>query len=333
MQPLVSFIIPVYKIEKYLETCVQSILKQTYNDYEILLVDDGSPDRCPYLCDYWAGADKRIKALHKSNGGLSDARNYGLKYAVGKYVIFVDGDDYWTDENDLMNLMSFAHSHPNADFINFNCQYVYPDTKTAKWKPYSDQILQSSDKNTILQNLVKSGTFPMSAWLKLISRDFIVSNQLYFQKGLLSEDIPWFINLLDKSQECYFINQYIYSYRQGVSTSITSTFGEKHYDDLFKIIINELQNIDDRSFDVDAKASLISFIAYEYCILLSNLEIWQTKSKKKLKELSKYKWLLSYTTNPKVKAVKILYNLSGLFITSRVLSIYQKIKVKFHIKL
>ena len=114
MQPLVSFIIPVYKIEKYLETCVQSILKQTYDDYEILLVDDGSPDRCPYLCDYWAGADTRIKALHKSNGGLSDARNYGLKYAVGKYVIFVDGDDYWTDKNDLMNLMSFAHNHPNG---------------------------------------------------------------------------------------------------------------------------------------------------------------------------------------------------------------------------
>ena len=173
----------------------------------------------------------------------------------------------------------------------------------------------------------------MSACLKLISRDFIVSNQLYFQKGLLSEDIPWFINLLDKSQECYFINQYIYSYRQGVSTSITSTFGEKHYNDLFKIIKNELQNIDNRSFDVDAKASLISFIAYEYCILLSNLEIWQTKSKEKLKELSQYKWLLSYTNNPKVKVVKILYNLSGLFITSRVLSIYQKAKVKFHIKL
>lgn len=329
----VSFIIPVYKVEKYLGSCVQSILKQTYNDYEILLVDDGSPDKCPEICDYWARADDRIKALHKSNGGLSDARNYGLKHAIGKYVVFVDSDDYWTDENDLMNLMNFAHDYPDADFICFNCQYVYPDGKVAKWKPYSDQILQSSDKNIILQNLVKSGTFPMSACLKLISRKFIVSNQLYFQKGLLSEDIPWFINLLDKTQECYFINQYIYSYRQGVSTSITSTFGEKNYNDLLQIIKNELQNIDNRSFDADTESSLISFIAYEYCILLSNLGIWQEKSKEKLKELSQYKWLLSYTDNPKVKAVNSVYKLFGLSFTSHILSLYQKMKTNLHVKL
>ena len=173
----------------------------------------------------------------------------------------------------------------------------------------------------------------MSACLKLISRKFIVSNQLYFQKGLLSEDIPWFINLLDKTQECYFINQYIYSYRQGVSTSITSTFGEKNYNDLLQIIKNELQNIDNRSFDADTESSLISFIAYEYCILLSNLGIWQEKSKEKLKELSQYKWLLSYTDNPKVKAVNSVYKLFGLSFTSHILSLYQKMKTNLHVKL
>lgn len=329
----VSFIIPVYKVEKYLDICVQSILKQTYSDYEILLVDDGSPDRCPEICDYWKNADDRIKALHKSNGGLSDARNYGLMHAKGKYVIFIDGDDYWTDGNDLMNLMNFAYKHPGADFINFNCQYVYSDAKTVKWKPYSDYILHNSDKNTILQNLVKSGTFPMSACLKLLSRSFIISNQLYFQKGLLSEDIPWFVNLLDKTQECYFINQYIYSYRQGVSTSITSTFGEKHYNDLFEIIKSELKSIDSRSFDADTKSSLISFIAYEYCILLSNLGIWRQKSREKIKELSQYKWLLSYTDNPKVKTVNAVYKLCGLSFTSKILSLYQKMKTNFHVKL
>ena len=329
----VSFIIPVYKVEKYLDICVQSILKQTYSDYEILLVDDGSPDRCHDICDYWAGVDMRIKALHKPNGGLSDARNYGLKHAVGKYVIFVDGDDYWTDENDLMKLMNFVHKHPDANFVNFNCQYVYPNAKTVKWKPYSDCILHNSDKNTILQNLVKSGTFPMSACLKLLSRHFIISNQLYFQKGLLSEDIPWFINLLDKTQKCYFINQYIYSYRQGVSTSITSTFGKKHYNDLFEIIKTELQSIDKRSFDDNTKSSLISFIAYEYCILLSNLGVWRELSREKVKELSQYKWLLSYTDNPKVGIVNAVYKLCGLLLTSKILSLYQKMKIKLHVKL
>ena len=80
----VSFVIPVYKVEKYLDECVQSILKQTYRDYEILLVDDGSPDLCPEMCDHWARVDDRIKTLHKPNGGLSDARNYGLRHAMGE---------------------------------------------------------------------------------------------------------------------------------------------------------------------------------------------------------------------------------------------------------
>ena len=83
----VSFVIPVYKVEKYLDECVQSILKQTYRDYEILLVDDGSPDLCPEMCDHWARVDDRIKTLHKPNGGLSDARNYGLRHAMGEYIV------------------------------------------------------------------------------------------------------------------------------------------------------------------------------------------------------------------------------------------------------
>ena len=91
----VSFVIPVYKVEKYLDECVQSILKQTYRDYEILLVDDGSPDLCPEMCDHWARVDDRIKTLHKPNGGLSDARNYGLRHAMGEYIVFIDSDDFW----------------------------------------------------------------------------------------------------------------------------------------------------------------------------------------------------------------------------------------------
>ena len=90
----ISIIVPVYKVEKYLEKCIQSILNQTYKEFELLLVDDGSPDRCPELCDFYAAQYDNVIALHKSNGGLSDARNYGLKYAKGNFITFVDSDDY-----------------------------------------------------------------------------------------------------------------------------------------------------------------------------------------------------------------------------------------------
>jgi glycosyltransferase involved in cell wall biosynthesis len=94
----ISYILPVYKVEAYLRDCVNSIIRQTYKDIEIILVDDGSPDGCPVLCNQLATEDNRIKVLHKPNGGLSDARNAGLKIATGEYIVFMDSDDLWLPE-------------------------------------------------------------------------------------------------------------------------------------------------------------------------------------------------------------------------------------------
>ena len=92
-EPLVSIIIPVYKVEKFLDECVKSVVAQTYRNLEILLVDDGSPDDCPAMCDAWATRDPRVRVIHKSNGGLSDARNAGIAQATGSYIYFADSDD------------------------------------------------------------------------------------------------------------------------------------------------------------------------------------------------------------------------------------------------
>ena len=94
MEKKISIIIPVYKVEKYLDKCVESVVNQTYKNLEIILVDDGSPDNCPKMCDEWAEKDKRIKVIHKENGGLSDARNFGIEKATGDYLMFLDSDDY-----------------------------------------------------------------------------------------------------------------------------------------------------------------------------------------------------------------------------------------------
>ena len=91
---LVSIIVPVYKVEDYLERCIRSIVNQTYKEIEIIIINDGSPDKCPEICDKWAEEDKRIKVIHKKNGGLSDARNAGMQIASGEYIAFVDSDDW-----------------------------------------------------------------------------------------------------------------------------------------------------------------------------------------------------------------------------------------------
>ena len=120
--PTVTVIIPVYKVERYLDACVESVVRQSYADLEILLVDDGSPDRCPALCDAWAEKDPRIKVIHRENGGLSAARNSGIDAAKGEFLLFVDSDDLL--EPDAVRRAVDAQRQQDADLVIFNLTYV-----------------------------------------------------------------------------------------------------------------------------------------------------------------------------------------------------------------
>lgn len=320
----VSFIIPVYNVEKFLPQCVDSILLQTYTDFEVLLVDDGSPDNSGKVCDAYAQKDSRVRVIHKPNGGLSDARNAGMAAARGEWIAFVDSDDFWVDKTNLSNLMKVAESNQNCDFIGFNCSYYYEDSHSfVKWVSYNDRLSYSINKNEAMCSLVSSGTMPMSACLKLISRKSVENMNLSFIKGIHAEDIPWFIDLLDGSNNCMFVNQYIYAYRQDREGSITNSGGEKSFNNLFSIIKNELAKIDSRKFSEDAKDALRSFLAYEYCILLAMLgSLDKSIQKERRKELYAYKWLLKYTLNPKVKKAALVNRIFGIRMTERVLGTY-----------
>lgn len=317
----ISFVIPVYKVEAYLRQCVESLTHQTYRDIEIILVDDGSPDGSPQLCDTLASEDSRIKVIHKENGGLSDARNAGLLAATGEYVVFVDGDDFWLDNNALQQLVDVVK--PELDFIGYNCSYYYPDSETySAWVAYDEVLEKPTDKNTAMRTLVKSGTFPMSACLKLMKRSFLIDNKLFFKKGQIAEDIPWFINVLDATKKCCFVNQYIYAYRQNVVGSISNTRGRKSFDHLFDIFKTELSLVESRSFNEEAKNALKSFLAYEYCILLTYKDI----DKEAKRELLNYKDILTYDLNPKVKKASRIYKTFGISATTFALNVYQWIR-------
>lgn len=322
----VSFIIPIYKVELYLEQCVDSVLNQTYRDIEVILVDDGSPDRCPVICDAYALKDNRVKVLHKPNGGLSDARNAGLNVATGDFVIFMDSDDFWVNNDALNKLVELIHKNQNCDFIGFNCMYYYPNSETYnKWVAYNEELAIPTDKDNAMCSLVASGTMPMSACLKIISRKTLSKIGLTFKKGILAEDIPWFIDLLEGSKKCMFVNHYIYAYRQNVSGSITHSGGERSFNCLFDILESELRKIEKRSFNDRAKQSLYSFLAYEYCILLSMLA-YMPQAKEKREKLYSYKWLLNYTTNPKVKMTSTIYRIFGIRIAELTLRMYNVIR-------
>ena len=320
----VSFIIPVYKVEQYLPQCVESILCQSYTDFEIILVDDGSPDNSGILCDEYAKKDYRVRVIHKPNGGLSDARNAGLKEVQGEWVIFIDSDDFWVNDSCLQQIMSVVEQHVECGFVGFNCSYYYEDIQSfTKWVAYDDNLGHPIDKNTAMRALVASGTMPMSACLKVISRKALQNMQLKFIKGLLSEDIPWFLDLLEGCGKCMFVNQYIYAYRQNREGSITNSGGERSFNNLLWIIQQELKKLDQRTFSKEAKNDLCSFLAYEFCILLSLLSSLPTSQQAdKRKELLPYKWLLKYTANPKVKKASLVNKLFGIRVTEWILAFY-----------
>ena len=161
MEDLITVIVPVFKVEKYLEKCVKSICCQTYKNLEIILVDDGSPDNCGKMCDKYAKSDKKV--IHKENGGLSDARNAGIKMATGKYIAFVDSDDYVS--NDYIEYMYKILKKENTKISICELQIVWKNTTIENNKENKVQKLTSKQA---LENLLYSQGIDVSAPRKII---------------------------------------------------------------------------------------------------------------------------------------------------------------------
>lgn len=318
---LVSFIIPVYNTAEYLRQCLNSILVQTYTNIEIIIVDDGSTDRSPYICDEYAKKDSRIVAYHKKNGGLSDARNFGLNHAKGDYIVFLDSDDFWAKDSCLSELIKILNDSPCCEFVGFNMSYYFQESGIyKKWIAYDDTVSGDQTRDDKICWMVHSGTMPMSACSKIIKKSFLEREHIRFKEGIFSEDIPWFLEVLNKCENFKLVNEYIYVYRQGVKNSITSTFNTKKFQDLFDIVKNGLKYIEEASFGVVTKDALFSFMAYEYLILLAYQ--YRVSDAMMRNELKSYSWLLRYTANPKVHKAAIVYKLVGLRLTGLLMRLY-----------
>ena len=203
----ISVIIPVYKVEKYLKKCVESVINQTYTNLEIILVDDGSPDKCPSICDYFEEKDKRIKVIHKVNGGLSDARNYGIKEATGHWITFIDSDDYVAA--DYIEYLYELVMTNNADISIVLPQIFYEGKDVSYAKKNKEKILQF-DKNSALKIMLYQKEFDTSAWGKLYKRSLF--KNIEFPKGKIYEDISTVYKAILKSNKITFSNQKKYFY-------------------------------------------------------------------------------------------------------------------------
>ncbi len=192
----ISIVVPVYKVEGCLERCVSSLREQTYPDIEIILVDDGSPDTCPEMCDSFAEADPRIKVIHKENGGLSDARNKGFLAAKGEYIMFVDSDDY-IELDACEKFLEFLDT--GADIIMGDCEVTRPGYAHKHYPTL--KVGEALSGAEYMKCALSKRAFPVMVWLNLYRREFLLQNELFFKKGVLHEDTEFTprANLLAKS--------------------------------------------------------------------------------------------------------------------------------------
>lgn len=234
---MISVIIPVYNVEKYIRKCLDSVVNQTYKNLEIIIVDDGSPDKCGSIIDEYADNDKRIKVIHKANGGLSAARNDALRIATGDWIAFVDSDDWC--ETDMYEKVICKAEEENADIVIFNPFRNYTDR---------EEILQAfpyefvtEDRDFIhglqLSALTKHLT-PLSTkwsqgfpWDKLFKRSLIYDNNLIFDEGVkANEDVIFDIRAFQFAKKIAYVNETLYHYRDN-----PNSIGTKYSPDRFEI--------------------------------------------------------------------------------------------------
>ncbi len=222
---LISVVIPIYKVQDYLPQCVDSIIGQTYKNLEIILVDDGSPDDCPMICENYAQQDERIIVVHKKNGGLSDARNVGLTMAKGKYITFVDSDDYV--RKDFLQSLYDAVIEKDADISL--CDYIsVPETggDFTFTENYTLTVYNNREalKRTYLA--VKHG-MEFVAWGKLYKTELFLNNSILYPKGKIHEDTYTTYLLYYYSKKIVFIDDIYYYYRIRSGSIMTTAFNLK----------------------------------------------------------------------------------------------------------
>lgn len=225
---LISIIIPIYKVEQYLAECMESVLGQSYTKLEIILVDDGSPDACPALCDEYAEKDKRVKVIHKKNGGLSDARNAGLEIATGEYIAFVDSDD--VIHKDYVRLLYEAIKDANADISACDLMEFQDGTKTPNFT-YEIEDVKCNQylPEEALGELIRGTGFRAIACNKMYKQSML-SDEV-FEVGRYHEDEFFTYRMIDKAKSLTFVGAKLYYYRQR-NGSIMAGFSLKHLDSL-----------------------------------------------------------------------------------------------------
>ena len=297
----ISVIIPVYKVEPFLCQCVDSVLLQTYQNIEVILVDDGSPDGCAAICDEYARNDKRVVVVHQNNRGLSAARNAGIQVASGDYIAFLDGDDFWCDSAAMERLVDRLRLF-KTDVLNYS--YVKCTENGQVISKQFDRVdampQTATDADSQLTYITNHALYIASACNKLINKERL-SNTL-FEESKTSEDIEWCARLMRDAASFDFVCENFYFYRQR-SGSMTHSFGEKSCLDLADNICRCISVIENAP--QDRKCHLCAYTAYQFATFFAVQALSSSCPKECIERLLPHWQILQYYGSS--RKVKCLY--------------------------
>ena len=223
-QPLISVIVPVYKVEPYLDKCISSIVNQTYKNLEIILVDDGSPDNCPAMCEAWAEKDSRIRVIHKTNGGLSDARNAGMTVATGELMAFVDSDDWIAP--DMYEHLYRRLAEDNSDIAACGVQMVWEDKTPSRTLTREGSCVLNQEE--AMRAIIEESWLKQPVWYKLYKTDLI--RDILFPMGKCHEDVFWSYQAVGSAKKVSVSDHIGYYYLQRGGSIMGEGYSVKRLD-------------------------------------------------------------------------------------------------------
>ena len=301
-----SIIIPAFNVEEDIEQCIESVLAQSYTNYEIIIVDDGSTDGTGYICDQYCNKYDFIRTVHGKNQGAASARNIGLKHATGDYVLFADGDDYWVRDDFLERA---ACAIGDNDILIFNSAKYYGDGRYSRPRFRLTKDTSQMNGKDMKEFIIRNNIYKACPWDKVVKTSILKNNNILFPVGMRSEDIMWAAMLLEKIETIALCEDVFYAYRQREG-SVTRTINEKHIDDMIRQL--EVRLDDDIAN---------SYLAYEYSVLLVYAYRASREQRDRMKQMI---YLLDNKTSDKVKKVRLIYKIVGFNMTTLILHLFVK---------
>ena len=283
MSTEISVIVPVYGVEKYLPACIESILNQTFTDFELILVDDGSPDRCPAICDEAAERDARVRVIHQANQGLSAARNAGIEAARGEWLVFVDSDDYIAPH--FCEKLYQTAQRTDADCVMCSVQNV-----DESGKPIDSALMRVTDEvktgREVLRKIGRDDVTPyLTAWNKLYRRKLF--NTLRYPAGRQNEDVFVFAELFCQVQRAACVAEPLYFYRKRIGSIMNSVVTLRNLDEMWAYVncFEHLQQDDEESILKETEKRVFAKLTGVYYRVTE-----EDRHSNKMKQAKKAQW-------------------------------------------